>query len=116
MTREKLRSDLTSAISIANETELSIDFVTREQVTRNFAAGHFRYLANQLHDSTKELADSTPERGLEQSLTGSRKQVNALAGTLQVIASEIHRTEALAASKERVDAIRKALEHENSTL
>ena len=116
MTREKLRSDLASAISIANETELSIDFVTRGQVTRNFAAGHFRYLANQLHDSTKELADSTPERGLEQSLTGSREQVNALASTLQVIASEIDRTETLTASKKRVDTVRRALEHETSTL
>jgi hypothetical protein len=116
ITREQLRSDLTSAISIANETELSIDFVMRGQATRNFAVGHFHYLAGQLHDSTKELAESRPERGLEQSLTNSREQINALAAALHAIESEVGRPGALAASKRQVDGIRSALEHENSTL
>jgi hypothetical protein len=116
LTREELRSDLTSAISIANETELSIDFVMRGQTTRNFAAGHFHYLENQLHDSMKELASSTPEKGIEQPLESSRAQMDALAGTLHAIASQIGQPEALAASKRRIDVIRKALEHENSSL
>ena len=116
ITREELRSDLTSAISIANETELAIDFVTRGQTTRSFATAHLQYLANQLHDSMKELAESTPERGLERNLSGSRKQVDALARALHAISSEVGNPAALSASKRRVDGIRSALEYENSAL
>lgn len=116
ISREELRSNLRSATSIANETELSIDFVMRKQVTHNFAAGHFRYLGQELAKSTKEFASLRPERGLEQNLKNSGTQLDALAGTLQRIPSEIGDPQALTASKKQVGAIRRALEHETSLL
>jgi hypothetical protein len=116
ITREELRSDLISAISAAGETEMSIDFVVRGQMTRSFASGHFRYLANQLEDSTKELSDSMAAPGLQESVRNGRVQVDALSGELKAIASEADSPQALANAKQRLEAIRKVLEQETASL
>ena len=114
--REELRSDLTSAISVVNEMELSMEFVLRGQATHTFAAGHFRYLAEQLRDVSKDLAGTTPERGLEQVQKDSRAQMDALSGVLARIESEANQAEALRAAEQRVRGIRAALEQEKSAL
>ena len=106
----------TSAISVASETELSIDFVLRGQATHNFAVGHFGYLAQQLRDMAKQVADSTPERGLEPNMTSSRAQIDELSGALATVRSDTKNAESLKSAKKRVHAIRKALEHEKSAL
>jgi hypothetical protein len=115
ITRDELSSDLISAISVASATEMSIDFVSRGQATRNFAVGHFTYLSNQLKDAAKELDSSIPEAGLERKLRSSRAQMDALSSELNAVVHEIGRPEALSASKKRVDAIRKSLEEENAS-
>jgi hypothetical protein len=116
ITREELRSDLISAISIASETELSIDFVSRKQSTRNFAVGQFTYLSNQLNDTAKELGRARAEAGLTQALKKNRTQVDALSSELNAVVHEIGRPEAMLESKKRVDAIRAALERAKASL
>ena len=112
LSREELRSDLTSAISAANETEISIEVVLQGKATQNFAAGHLHYLERDLRDTIKEVAGSTPERGLEERAARSRTQMDALASMLAVIASNMKDADALMAAKERVHAIRAALAQE----
>ncbi|HEX6773073.1 MAG TPA: hypothetical protein VF126_13665 [Acidobacteriaceae bacterium] len=112
LSREELRSDLTSAISAASETELSIDFVLRGKTTQDFAAGHFRYLERNLRDTIKQVAGSTPEPGLEEKATRSRAQMDALESMLTAIASDTKDPDALMAAKQRVHAIRIALAQE----
>jgi hypothetical protein len=112
LSREELRSDLTSAISAANETEMSIDFVLQKKTTQNFAAGHLRYLERNLRDPIKQVAGSTPEPGLEEKATRSRAQMDALESILTAIASDTKDPDALMAAKQRVHAIHIALAQE----
>jgi hypothetical protein len=116
ITREKLRSELTSAISIAGATEMSIDFVGRKQSTHNFAVGQFAYLSIQLNDTAQELGKSSAEAGLAQTLKNGRTQVDALSSELNAVVREIGSPDALLASKKRVDAIRAELERAKTSL
>ena len=116
MTREELRSELTSAISIAGATEMSIDFVGRKQSTHNFAVGQFTYLSIQLNDTAKELGKSSTEAGLAQTLKNGRTQVDALSSELSAVVHEIGSPDALLGSKKRVDAIRAELEQAKTSL
>jgi hypothetical protein len=116
ITREELRSELTSAISIAGATEMSIDFVSRKQSTHNFAVGQFTYLSNHLNDTAKDLDKSSAEAGLAQSLKKSRAQVDALSSELNAVVHETGSPEALLGSKRRVDAIRAELEQAKASL
>jgi hypothetical protein len=116
ITREGLRSDLISAISIASQTELSIDFVSRKQSTHNFAVGQFTYLSNQLKDTAKDLDGASAEAGLARDLSNSRTQLGALSSELNAVVHQIGSPEALRASKKRVDAIRAALEQTKASL
>jgi hypothetical protein len=116
ITREELRAELTSAISIANATEMSIDFVSRKQSTRNFAAGQFAYLSNQLNDTANELHGASVDAGLAQILKNSRTQTSGLSSELNAVQHEIGSAEALRGSKKRVEAIRVALEQAKASL
>jgi hypothetical protein len=115
VSRDELHADLVSTTSIAAEAALSIDMVSRGQVTRNFAVGHFLYLANQLDDSAKEIDGSLPAAGLEQRLKDSRVQVHALSAELRAVVSEVGNPDALRASQQRLDAIRQTLAKENAS-
>lgn len=116
ITREELRSELTSAISIAGATEMSIDFVGRKQSTHNFAVGQFTYLSNQLNDTAKELDRSSADAGLTQTLKKSRTQVDALSSELNAVEHAVGSPEALRGSKKRVDTIRAGLEQAKASL
>lgn len=116
ITREELRSELTSAISIAGATEMSIDFVSRKQSTHNFAVGQFTYLSNHLNDTAKDLDAANADAGLAQSLKKSRAQVDALSSELNAVVHETGSPEALLGSKRRVDAIRAELEQAKASL
>jgi hypothetical protein len=114
LSREDLRSDLASAISIASETEMSIGFVEHEQATSSFARGHFQYLAQQLRDSMKDISGSTPAAGLEQNVRSSQAQIDALSRALAAL--DAKNAASLESAKEQVRAVRKALEDENASL
>jgi hypothetical protein len=116
ITREELRSELTSAISIAGASEMSIDFVSRKQSTHNFAVGQFTYLSNHLNDTAKELDAANADAGLAQSVKKSRAQVDALLIELNAVVHETGSPEALLGSKRRVDAIRAELEQGKASL
>jgi hypothetical protein len=116
ITREELRSKLTSAISIAGATEMSIDFVSRKQSTHNFAVGQFTYLSNQLNDTAKELDRASADAGLAQTLKKSRAQVDLLSSELSAVEQTVGSPEALRASKKRVDAVRAELEQAKASL
>lgn len=115
LSRDELRSDLTAAISIAGETEMSIDFALRGQSTDAFSKAHFHYLAEQLQDSRREIADSMPAPELQQGVRSSQAQMDALSRVLAV-AVNTKDAASLNHAKQRVGAIRKALEDENASL
>jgi hypothetical protein len=114
--QEELRSDLISAISVATEAEISTDRVAQGRVSDNFATGHFKYLGDQIKDSTEKLDESTPEAGIKRHLQTCRTQMNALADELLPLQFETRNLEALATSQIRIAAIRKVLEAEYSSL
>jgi hypothetical protein len=114
--REALRSELISAISVANEAEISIDYVAQGRVSNNFATGHFKYVADQIKDSAEELDQSAPKASIEGQLQTCRTQMNALADELLAVRFETRNLEALATSQMRIAAIRKVLEAEYSSL
>lgn len=116
LSREELGSDVKAAISIASETEMSIEYVLHGQATHSFAAGQFHNLARQLRDDAKEMDDSTAEPGLQQSAARVRAQMDVLSRALANIDLNAENAASLNEAKDRVAAARKALEQENASL
>lgn len=116
LSREELRSDMKEAISIAGETEMSIEYVLHGKTTHSFAAGHFHYLARQLRDDAKEMDDSTAQPGLQQSAAKVRAQMDVLSRALAGIDLDAENAASLKEAEDLVAAARKALEQENASL
>jgi hypothetical protein len=115
ITREELRSQLTSAVSFAAEAEMFIDYVGQNRSTHNYAQGHIKYLADEVNRSLKELHDAVPGEGSEEKLRECRAQLDLLGRELTTVRLALHNAEALRGAKERIATIRKALERAKSS-
>lgn len=108
--RNEARSEIRSALSFAAESEIFIDFVRRGQATRQYAEGHAAYLEDAVKRSAKELEQEVPEPGTEKAVRECRTQLNSLARELSQVPAAIKEDDALAASRDRIAEVRKALE------
>lgn len=116
VTPEELRSHLLSAISVATEAEIFIDYIRANRVTRNYAHGHINYLADQLERSSQELQAGVPDTISEEKLRMCRLDLDALNGQLGVLPQLIGDPNALTAAKERIARLRQTLEETDSSL
>ena len=116
ITRDELRSQLTSAVSFAAEAEAFIDYVRQNRATRNYAEGHIKYLADEVNRSSKELHEGMPAEGTEQKVRECRSQLDSLADELAAVRIGIGNPPILARTSERIAKIRRALEQTNSSL
>jgi hypothetical protein len=116
LTPDDLKSQLTSAISFASEEEMFIDYIRAGRATSNFAEQHAAYLDAEIERSADELNKAVPESGTGSELQRCRIQLNQLREELWKVG--IHRgdSNALSASKARVEAIRHDLEQAKSAL
>src|SRR5437764_3858561 len=78
ITKEQLRSQLTSAASLAAEAETFIDYVRQNRLTRNYAEGHMEYLADEVKRSAKELREETPGPGTQSTFREYLAQLDSL--------------------------------------
>jgi len=116
ISREQLHSIVLSSISFAVEAETLLDYVGQGRSTRNFAAGHFHHMADEVEQSVKHLNKSKPGPGMEQSFNDSQKDVKALASELTAISSQTGDLNTIPAAKQRINEIRGALEKMNTSL
>jgi len=105
-----LCSQLTAAISLASETETFLDYVAQHRSTGNFAAGHIAYLSQTAADAAKDLHHFTPTYSIEQQVTQSRQQLDALASQLAALQRQAARGETPAAAKDHFAQLRHSLE------
>jgi hypothetical protein len=115
-TLEDARSDVTSAVSLAAESETFIDYIRQGRATGNFTAGHIQYLIEEIQRSTQELAEPVPDERVRRKLEEVSSELRALVTELQTVSHEIGNAQALTAIRERVTAIRHRLEAANSSL
>lgn len=118
MSREELRSIVRSSISLATETEMSLDFVAQGRSTQSFANGHFRYIAKEVEQNVRQLSKSEPNSGMEQGFMESQGRVKSLASELTAICSQATDTgtSTIPAAKQRIREIRDALEKTSASL
>ena len=115
-TLEDARSDVTSAVSLAAESETFIDYVRQGRASRNFTAGHIQYLIEEIQRSAQELAEPVPDEQVRRKLQEVRSKLRALVTELQGVSHEMGNAQALTSIRERVTAIRRELELANSSL
>jgi hypothetical protein len=118
MSREELHSIVRSSISLAKETEMSLDFVAQGRSTQSFANGHFRYIAKEMDQNVRQLSKSEPNSGMDLGFMESQGRVKRLASELTTICSQATDTGAstIPAAKQRIREIREALEKTSASL
>jgi uncharacterized protein YicC (UPF0701 family) len=116
LTRDKLSSELTSAKSLAAETEMFLDYAREGRATKHYAQGHIEYLTEEIEQSRKELQESSPAQGEEDALQKLRAQFGALNTELSNIGGKLDDEAALATTKEHIARIRQALDEANSSI
>ncbi len=107
---DDLRSDLTSAISLASETETFINYVSQQRATFDFAEGHLAYLSESARQSAKELHESTPVHSIVQQFADAQKQLDALAFQLATLRDRLAGRRGAAASAPDLNSISHNLE------
>jgi hypothetical protein len=116
ISREELRSIARSSISLAKETEMSLDYVAQGRSTRSFANGHFRYLAKEVEQNIRQFRESRPSPDVEQDFRTSQENVKELASELTTISSQTIDASTIAAAKQRIREIQGALEKTSASL
>jgi hypothetical protein len=116
--RDEARSEIRSARSFAAESEMFIDFVLQRHSTRRYAEGHSAYLEQAVKQSAKELVETAPETGVENSVRECRSNLGMLARELSRIRAAIRGgdQDALLAAQARIRHTRENLEKANSRL
>lgn len=116
LTKDELRSELTSAKSLAAETEMFLDYVRQNRATRHYAQGHIEYLTEEVEQSRKELQESLPAQGEEDARQKLSVQFDALRTELHSIRGRLDDKAALATAKEHIARIRQALDDANPSI
>ena len=109
ISHEELCSIVRSSISLATETEMSLDYLAEGRSTRSFVNGHFRYIAKQVEQNVRKLSESRPSPGIEQDFQDSQKEVKALASELSTISSQSTDASTIGAAKQHIREIRRSL-------
>jgi hypothetical protein len=116
LTRDDLRSELISAKSLAEETEMFLDYVRQNRATKDYAQGHIEYLTKETERSREELQESSPAQGEEDALQKLSVQLDALRTELQSIRGGLDDQAALAAAKDHIGRIRQALDEAQTSI
>ena len=115
LSRDDLHSQLTSAASLASETELFLEYVQQNRSTRAYAQGHTDDLTAEVKRSAEELRDHSVSPELEPSLDLCRTQLELLANTLSDLQPGFANPNTLAAAKEKLRKIEEALQNADSS-
>jgi hypothetical protein len=108
ITRGELRSDLFSALSLASQTELFINQIEGDRITRQFRSGHADYLHDDALRQAKDLRKSRTDSDTAKTVGLSAGQLDDLARELTLIRVR-NENEMLPGVRQRVETIRKAL-------
>ena len=113
---DEIHSRIRSANSLLTETDMLIDFVRANRVTRNYAQGHASYLRDEATELVSELQKSRPEQGAQVAADECRSQLERLIHELSSIRAGIGDDNDLAQSKARLADIRQRLLRADSSL
>ncbi len=116
LSKEEIRSEVKSALSLAAETTLFIDYIRQSRPTRRYIEGEASYLRDEVKDSVKQFEKALPETGTENSINTCKAQLQLLDRELSSVPVEMGNADALAAAKERISEIRNTLEKASSAL
>ena len=116
LSKEEIRSEVKSALSLAAETTLFIDYIRQSRPTRRYIEGEASYLRDEVKDSVKQFDKALPETGTENSINTCKTQLQLLDRELSSVPVEMGKADALAAANERISEIRNTLEKASSAL
>ena len=112
---EELQSNVISGISLAQETEMFIDYVREGRSTSAFAKGHIKYLEDTAEDESKELRDKAAETKDQAKLQSCRASFDSLTRELESLGKQRGGDAELVAAKGRIAEIRKELQEAEKT-
>lgn len=116
ITADDLRSDLTSAISFAAETETFLDFVRQGRSIDHYTEGHLEYLSEELNRSARELEESVADAALAQKLQECRTLLESIALQVAAVRPVLGDAGALSDARQQIAKTRAALEAAQSSL
>ncbi len=114
--RNAMRSEIKSAVSLAAESEMFIDYVRQRRSTRAYAMGHAVYLEKIVNQSLKELHQAIPGPDTANAYRECQTQLDLLRHELSAIPAALGRDDAMAAAGQRIGNARERLEKAGSSL
>ena len=114
--KQDLLSEVTSAESLAAESQMFVEYALQHRATKHFAKGHVEYLAEEAMRSAKELQQDLPPQGQDETLKKLRGQLQALSAELRTISGALEDDGALATGKKHIATIPQALHEVKSSL
>ncbi len=116
LSHDELRSEFKKGISYAAEMELFVDFVRQQHSTSHYAEVHPAYLADQIEDSIREVAESKADSADQANLRLLNAGLHALADALRAVRSSPTDEQTLAVAKARSTAVRERLQQAQAGL
>jgi len=113
---DELRSKIKSAISLAAETQLFIDYVQQGRSTRHYAEGHARYIYEEASEATGEVRRLKPDAGAESAMIEYITGIIGLQRQLATMQVSLDNPDNLAVVAKKVSEIQSRLQSANSLL
>jgi hypothetical protein len=109
ISRNDLRSNLLTAISLASETELFIGQLQRGRIAPVFAEGHLAYLGKEVSRLADELCQARADEATAAALETLRSQLDSLGSTLSDLKEKSGDRERLSVGRQQTVGIRMML-------
>jgi hypothetical protein len=105
---DELSSDFHALASFSAETELFIDYLQNGKATGPYAREHSAYLAEEVREAQRDLAETTASSDLEKALTECRRLQSLLLNEQERLPASLADPHALDAIRQSVEDIRVA--------
>ena len=116
LSRDKLRSDLLSAISLSSETDLFIDRMRDGRAPFSFAKAHIHYLRQEASRLAYKLSQTTSEPKIAAQYAACRNGLNDLNIVLRDLDETENSENRLWNAQQKVATIKKLLEEAKAAL
>jgi hypothetical protein len=108
--RDRARSEIRSALSLASETETFLEFVLQRRVMRHYAEAHTAYLQEEVERSAKDLDQAVADPATAADVGLCRSGLHRLLEELSAIHAALDEPGRLIADRDKISQIRAGLE------
>lgn len=107
--REDVQSALKESVSLASEAEIFVDYLGQRRSTSRFAAGHLKYLHDEINRRSQEISNLRPDPDLVKPLNVERVQLRLLAVQIDQVSRNLEQPSVLKWPAKEIHEIRSVL-------